>query len=540
MQTSDTTAFNSNTTSGNNPSIWIKTAFLPGTQTGAIELCPLSEPATTDVLIVGGGIAGLSTAYNLLLTGKKVIVVEDGFPGSGETGRTTAHLTYSLGERYTSLEQLFGEEKTRLIAQSHDAAIDWIRSTIEREQIECDLKTVDGYLFAHETDTEETVLGDCETLQKIGMPVSISNTAPGLRDGLTKRCLNYPGQAQFHPLLYLQGLTNAILRMGGQIYIRSRAEKISSEGATVNGHDVKADHIVIAANTAINNLVQLHTKQWPYRTYAIAVRIPKGSLQPALWWDTGDQDSIWMAPPYHYVRTQPENEEHDLLIVGGEDHRTGQEDKEDKTQEDRYRRLREWAEEHFDNLGETVAHWSGQTLYSIDGISFLGKNPGNENIYVITADCGNGMTSSTIGALLITDLINGRENPWKDVYDPSRAVINRHPGEYLHEVGDMIRQYGDWLTPGDQVTIEALRPGHGAVIRNGLKKIAVYRDENNKLHSWSAVCPHLGGILHWNEDEKSFDCPVHGSRFTGTGTVINGPANSDLSEVDPPKRAEAG
>lgn len=520
MRTPDS-PFTGDTTSGSNTTPWISSADQPVFE-------KLQEPLQTDVLIIGGGIAGLTTAYCLLQTGRKVTVVEDGFIGSGETGRTTAHLTYSLGDRYSDLEQEFGVQKARKIMESHRAAIDWIRDTVERERIACHLKTVDGYLFAHPSDTDETLDKELGAMQQIGAPVTLQTSIPGFKDGHHQRCLAFPGQAQFHPMLYLQGLTDAILRMGGAIYTQSHAADISAKGARVNGFEVSANHIVVAANTAINNLVRLHTKQWPYRTYAIAIRVPKDSIRPALWWDTGDQESIWMAQPYHYVRTEPESDAFDLLIVGGEDHRTGQEAKEEITQDERYARLRAWAEQHFDDLGDTVAHWSGQTLYAVDGISFIGRNPGDRNIYIITADCGNGMTSSTIGGMLITDLINGNENGWEEVYDPSRNVFKSAPGDYLHEIGNMTAQYTDWLTSGDDVDPEQLQRGQGAVVSRGLKKLAVYRDEKGVLHTCSAVCPHLGAIVHWNEGERSFDCPAHGSRFTGEGKAINGPAIGDL------------
>lgn len=521
---SDSAAFDSDQTSGNNPTAWTLSAPSPRFET-------LSAPHETEVLVIGGGIAGVSTAYNLLLSGKRVILVEDGFIGSGETGRTTAHLTYALGERYSELEKMFGENKTRRIADSHQAAISFIENAVNRERIDCHFRRANGYLFLHPSDGEQTLTDEIATLQRLGMPATIEAHTPVLSDGSTQRCIRFPQQAQFHPLRYLEGLCEAILRMGGTIFTQSKADNITPEGAEVNGIPVRAQHIVVATNTSVNNnhTLRLQVKQWPYRSYAIAARIPKGSIQPALWWDTGDRNSMWVARPYHYVRTETGTDGHDLLIVGGEDHRTGQEHAEKISQQERYHRLHAWAKQHFPGVGDIAAQWSGQTLYSVDGIGLIGRNPGTDNMYCITGDCGNGITHATIGAMLITDLINGKANEWEAVYNPNRTVLKHAPVDYLHEIGRMLHGYGSWLTAGDLNAIEALQPGQGSVIRQGLKKLAVYRDGSHRLHTCSAVCPHLGAILEWNDDERTFDCPAHGSRFTGEGKVINGPCNGDLS-----------
>lgn len=527
MQTSGSASFNGNITSGNNPSAWTITA--PETR-----FKPLSKDLETEVLVVGGGIAGITTAYNLLKSGRKVVLVEDGFIGSGETGRTTAHLTLSLGDRYLDFIDMFGEENARLIAESHQAAIRFIGKTAESEKIDCHFKTVDGYLFLHPSDEEETLDKEIEALQKLGVAATLESGTPGLIDGDSERCIRYAEQGQFHPLLFLHGLAEAIVQMGGEIYTRSRADKITPEGAEVNGFQIKAQHIVVTTNTPANynNTLRLQVKQWPYLTYAIAVSIPQGSIQPALWWDTGDQNSVWRSEPYHYVRTEPYSETHDLLIVGGEDHRTGQEDRDGLTYEERYQNLLDWAKSHFPGVEEVIAQWSGQTLYTIDGIGLIGRNPNTENMYIVTGDCGNGITHGVIGAMMITDLINGKENAWEALYNPNRTVSKKAPGDYLHELGNMMAQYGAWFTRGDQVIVSELKPGEGAVIRSGLRKLAVYRDLENEVHVCTAVCPHLGAILEWNSDEQTFDCPAHGSRFTGKGKVVNGPANADLKAVE--------
>lgn len=486
---------------------------------------------TTDVLIIGGGIAGISTAYNLAKSGKKVILVEDGYLGSGETGRTTAQITYALDDRYFDLEKNFGEAKTKIIAESHRKAIDWIEQTIQEENIDCHFKRVDGYLFLNATDKEESLDDEFESTQRMGLPTEMLYDIPDFIGNFRERSIKFPNQGQFHVIKYLKGMAAAILKYGGEIYTESRASDIDKNGAKVNGFEIKATDIVVATNTPVNDILTMHTKQWAYRSYVIAVKVPKGKLPYAMWWDTGNQDSKWITKPYHYVRLEPFDDENDLLISGGEDHKTGQADEENLPEEHRYAALVSWTKTHFPYFTEIVFKWSGQVMEPIDGLAFLGKNPGDDNIYIITGDSGNGMTHCTIGGLLISDLIQGEKNDWEEIYSPARMTL-KVGTDFISEVGSMAYKMAkDWVSADIDKPSE-LKNGEGGILSTGLKKIAVYRDENGKLHSCTAVCPHLGGVVQWNNDEKSFDCPLHGSRFTTDGTVINGPAISDLKKAD--------
>ncbi len=243
-------------------------------------------------------------------------------------------------------------------------------------------------------------------------------------------------------------------------------------------------------------------------------------MPAALYWDTAD--------PYHYIRiTEDADANFDLLIVGGEDHRTGQMDDAGL----RYQRLEQWTRERFPP-GEVTFRWSGQVQEPIDCLGFIGHNPmDRENVYIATGDSGQGMTHGTLAGLIITDLIIGRESPWARLYDPARISGVRDLGEFMKDGMTMALQYAKWLTPGDAETETAVPRGSGAVIRQGANKIAVYCDEEGHLHECSAVCPHLGGIVSWNEGEKSWDCPVHGSRFDCFGKVVNGPAKEDLEPI---------
>ncbi|HEX3767925.1 MAG TPA: FAD-dependent oxidoreductase, partial [Puia sp.] len=277
---------------------------------------PLKESITTDVVIVGGGLAGLSTAYCLASKGLKVVVVEDGEIGSGETGRTTAQLVTAYDDRYYHLASLFGEKNTKLIAESHKKAIDFVEKTIAKEHIHCDFERLNGYLFLHTNDDKDSLKKELEAATKAGIHVEELDKIPGLLkdDG---KCIMFPEQAQFHPIKYLYGLCKAIEKKGGLIYTKTHANKIDNTGiVTSKGHSVKARHIVIATNSPVNNKYAIHLKQNGYRTYVIASLIEKGTVKKALWWDTGDKEANPSVPPYHYVRIMDYNDKYDLLISG--------------------------------------------------------------------------------------------------------------------------------------------------------------------------------------------------------------------------------
>ena len=511
-------------TSGNHHSYWSESA-------GPLQFETLATDKITDVLVIGGGLAGVSAAYCLSKAGRRVILIEDGSLGSGETGRTTAHITYALDDRYYDLEKYFGEEKARLAAQSHKQALEWINSVVTLENIDCDFRRVDGHLFTDPTDKEENLDKELEATQRAGLPTEMVPSMPGFAPGKNQRAIRYPNQGQFHILKYLKGLADAIIRMGGEIYTNTHADSIDKTGARANGFSIRANHIVVATNTPVNDRLTMHTKQHAYRTYVIGAKIPKGALPYAMWWDTGNMDSKWVAKPYHYVRLEPMDDTHDLLIAGGEDHKTGQADEEHISESERYNRLESWTKSHFPYFSDIACKWSGQVMEPVDSLAYIGRNPGDENIYIITGDSGNGMTHCTLGGIIINDLITGNTNPWADLYDPSRITL-RTGVDYLKENSNMAyKMVKDWVTAGDVDEASQLPAGKGAIISKGLEKLAVYKDEAGTLHSCSAVCPHLGGVLQWNDDEKSFDCPLHGSRFTAYGTVINGPAICGLKKI---------
>ena len=496
-------------------SIWMATSNTPSQSR-------LQKSIRTDVCIIGAGIAGLTTAYLLGLEGRSVVVLDDGVIGGGMTGRTTAHLTNAFDDRYVEIEKLHGAEASRLTAESHTAAIDKIHEIVSKEKIDCEFQWVDGFLFGSTPDDLKLLDDELAASHRAGL-VGVEKVARApLASFDTGIALRFPRQAQFHPLKYMDGLARAILRDGGRIFGATHATKIEGgDGARIEtslGPVVTSEVVVVATNTPVNDRVAIHTKQAPYVTYAIGVVVPKGSVTRALYWDTGD--------PYHYVRLQSDNNSHDILIVGGEDHKTGQANDGDE----RYGRLEQWTRERFAKVGEVEFRWSGQVMEPVDGIAFIGPNPLDEdNVYIATGDSGQGMTHGTIAGILLTDLIQGRKNEWADLYSPSRIRLKSLP-EYAAENINVAAQYADFLTAGDIKSESELKPGEGAIMREGVSKIAVHRDESGQLHKLTAICPHLGCVVAWNSTEQTWDCPCHGSRFSAEGHVYQGPANIDLTK----------
>jgi glycine/D-amino acid oxidase-like deaminating enzyme/nitrite reductase/ring-hydroxylating ferredoxin subunit len=505
------------TDNGESVSVWMKTpdARVDGRLTTDLD---------ADVCVVGAGIAGITTAYLLSLEKKRVVVLDDGPVAGGETCRTTAHLVNAPDAWFTEIERLHGKKAARVAASSHTAAIDRIEEIVRREVIRCGFRRLDGYLFSEPGDSSEPLekelaatraagLSDVDLVDRV--PIETFRSGPALR---------FPRQGQFHVLEYIRGLVRALRKNGGRIYRQTHADEIegltdTSARVKTMGGTVRARAVIVATNTPVNDRLVMHTKQAPYRTYVIGARVRRGTVPSVLLWDTAD--------PYHYVRLQSMDRSHDLLIVGGEDHKTGQ--AEDMGR--RYRRLENWMRERFPSARKVEFRWSGQVMEPFDSLAFIGHNPlDKKSIFIATGFSGTGMTYGTIAGILLTDLVQGRRNEWAETFDPSRKTVGAGV-EFTQENLNVVAQYTDHITPGNVESTRNIKRGHGAVVRRGLGKSAVYRDEKGVLEAHSAICPHMGCVVRWNPGEKTWDCPCHGSRYHRDGHVLNGPANRGLSDA---------
>jgi glycine/D-amino acid oxidase-like deaminating enzyme len=365
--------------SGQTDSSWFSNLRRP------LRFSKLGQNISVDVAIVGGGIAGVTTAYLLSRSGRTVALLEDGYIGSGETGRTTAHITHALDDRYYNIEKKQGPKRARLAAESHTAAIDFIDHSVKEEGIDCDFERLNGFLFLDTSDKKSSLEKELKALKNLGISSARMITESPLESADISPCICFSDQAQFQPMQYLTEIAYSMsLHKGVQIFTETHALdikniKTDSIIKTDKGYSVTAQSIVLATNAPIVDKVsKIYDKQLAYRTYAIAARITKNSIPLALYWDTGDQKSKDHVKPYHYARIQKtDDKDHDLLIVGGEDHKTGISITKNDF-EAKFKRLESWMKKIFSVEGPVVYAWSGQVMEPLDGLAFIGPNPGKE------------------------------------------------------------------------------------------------------------------------------------------------------------------
>lgn len=498
-------------------SVWMDVEVAP-------DAASLEADHIADVAVVGAGIAGLSIAYELTLRGLTVVVLDRGIIAGGMTSRTTAHLAPVCDDSLAELLSMRGQELARGFQASQSAAVDRIEAIQQELGIDCEFRRLDGILFL-DPESDESVLEDeVSAAKEIGVAVKRGNGLP-LRTLEDRPFLRYSAQATFHPLKYLQGVAKALLEKGALLHANTAVVEVTETDDRVqlkleSGHTVSAAHAVIATNSPIHDLVALHTKQAPYRTYAMGFEIKAGTIDDALYWDTEE--------PYHYVRLTSGDDGKDILIVGGEDHKTGDADDADA----RFAALTSWIKTLVPELGAERYRWSGQVMDTLDYCGFIGREAGSERVLVSTGDSGQGITHGVVASLLIPDLILERENEYTAVYDPDRKPL-KAATTYVSENITAATNFTEYLAPGELSSVDELEPGQGAIIRRGLSKIAAYRTEGGDVIEKSAACTHLGCHLHWNSFEACWDCPCHGSHFAPDGSVLNAPAIGPLADVQP-------
>jgi hypothetical protein len=491
----------------------------------------LQRSAQADVVVIGSGIAGLSCAYELAARGRSVIVVDRGEIGSGMTARTTAHLASVLDDDFANLIKVRGLDCARQIYRSFLASINRVEEIHATESINCDFARVEGYWLLAANTPSSRLDEELEACEKIGVRVFDCREQTPLHTERLVRSLRFPAQARFHPSKYLAGLAACIKRKGGRLFANTCAEAVEEKQGrivvtTTEGHKLQAADVIVATNSPVNVQVPIHTKQAPYRSYAIAAKIPRGELPDALYWDTHD--------PYHYVRLQPHSERTNAVIIGGEDHKSGEADDGDK----RFTSLENWARDRLPKMGEVIHRWSGQCLEPADYVGFIGPSPDNEHIFVVSGDSGQGVTNGVIGGMMIADLLTIGSSPWNELYDPARKVGSNIAAFFTENMTPLVN-FTEYLSADGVTTVEKLKPGEGRIVRNGFQKIAACRDFDGKLHLHSASCTHLGCVVHWNSLEQCWDCPCHGSQFAPNGTALNGPAVSALEKIERSKKHQA-
>ncbi|MBA2664663.1 MAG: FAD-dependent oxidoreductase [Bradymonadaceae bacterium] len=471
-----------------------------------------------DVVVVGAGITGLTTALKLKRKGLSVALLERNFVGAGTSGRTTAHLTALIDARFRVLEQSFGPKEARLVAGAMTGAIARVEGFVHELAIACDFERVPGYFYAESADGAAEVEAEMQAARRAGLAIEAAAGVP--LPFATTAGFVVAQQAQFQPIAYLDALAGAVDGQGSHVFEQTGVVDFEDGEPcmvhTTHGR-LRARHVVLATHTPLG-INALHTAVAPYRSYVMVVRT-HGALCEGLFWDT--------ASPYNYTRRYS-RERADVVIVGGKDHKTGH----SQDERESYRALDAYVSERFD-VAEVLYRWSGQFYEPVDGLPFIGRSPLAEHVFVATGFSGDGMTLGTLSAMILADTLLEQPNPYAELFRATRVKPVAGARSFLKENFDVARRFvWDRLSANQRQKLDKLTPGDGVVLRGGKNPIAIHRDESGELQAMSAVCPHMKCIVAWNRAENTWDCPCHGARYAQDGSILEGPPLSGLRRFD--------
>lgn len=481
------------------------------------------EDATYDVIIVGAGITGLTTALFLQERGKKCLILEANNIGFGTTSATTAHLNTVLDTTYNDITKGFGKESAELIAKGAKQAIALIKRNVDHYKINCDFEYKEGFLFANNEEEVKALDDIFDGLEKVGIEASITDSIPAPMPFV--KAIKFPEQAQFHPVNYLLALTEAFTESGGIIredaLVTNVEDKDDIQEVYVGENTIYRAAKVVYATHIPPGLNILDFKCAPYRTYVLGIELNDETQYPeALVYDCEE--------PYHYLKTIY-LDDRKIMLVGGNDHKTGHDDNADRN----FTELEAYVRNHYD-VSNIPYKWSSQYYEPADGLPYIGKFPGsNENIYVATGFGGNGMIYGTLAGHIIADLIVSGESAYAALLSPSRIKPVAAFKNFVKENADVIKHFiADRLSVESLDEFADLSKEEGRVIKYQEEHLAIYKDEYGALKALSPVCPHAGCIVSWNTAEKSWDCPCHGARYDTDGKLLNGPSTKPLKRID--------
>lgn len=496
---------------------WSQTAHLPRFES-------LSSDLQVDVVIIGGGLTGLTAAHLFKQAGAKVALLERSRCAGADTGRTTAHLTYVTDERLNHLVDTFGRDGAKAFWEAGIAAIDHISEIQRNQKIDCEFAWVPGFLHGRIKNSDSK---DRESLEKDAQLAREMDFDARFLDStgyIARPAVRFANQAKFHPLKYLSALASGIPGKGSYIFEQTESGEIESKPLTIHAgkFKVRCEYLFIATHTPLLGKTGLlsgtafQSKLALYTSYVLGARLPKGLVPQALYWDTTD--------PYFYLRIDPKPD-HDYAIFGGEDCKTGQEDDANTV----FSRLEKTLKEVLPQA-DIRDRWLGQVVETNDGLPFIGENEGQQ--FIATGFCGNGFTLGTLSAVMARDRYLGKNNPWFDLFRVDRKKFHGGAWRYITENLDypyyMLR---DRMARAEGSSLDDLKLGQGAILKLNGKKVAAYRDSAGKVTTLSPVCTHLKCIVRWNDAGQTWDCPCHGSRFKPTGEVFSGPAEAPLEKV---------
>lgn len=504
---------------GQHEPIWLDTT--PETDYGALD-----DKVSVDTAVIGGGIAGITTAFELRNAGQSVALLERDRLLRWVTGHTTAKLTSLHGLIYAHLCDHFGQQRARQYADANEAAIDRIEGTVQKHDIDCGFVRTPAYTYVESKDGRQKIREEVEAARNLGLPASSVESTELPYD--VEAAVEFADQARFHPRQYLLELARKIPGAESHIFEETTVQDVTDGTPCRVETDrgvVVADDVVIGSHFPIRDPALYFARLLPKRSYVVGARL-----------GTDPPEGMYYDPeePYFSVRPQP-NDDESMVLIGGQNHRTGHGD----STRDHYRRLERQARERFD-IESIEYRWATQDYVAIDGVPFVGRlAPQMSHLYVATGFGGWGMTNATAGGRLLSDLILDRENSYRSVYQPTRLHLGASTGRLLsHNTHAMKHRIGDRIGEQDQPDRSRLDREEAAVFTEQGDPVAAYRDDAGELHAVSAVCPHMGCLVSWNDGEKSWDCPCHGSRFDIDGTVLDTPAVDDLNQYERPVQGE--
>jgi glycine/D-amino acid oxidase-like deaminating enzyme/nitrite reductase/ring-hydroxylating ferredoxin subunit len=484
--------------------------------TPATQYPSLDEEIETDVVIIGGGITGLTAAYVLKQKGKKVAVVEADKIAEGVTGHTTAKITSLHTLIYDQLVKRFGTDKARLYGDAQETALEFISSLVKEHKIDCDFRKVPAYTFAWDENQEYKVKQEAEVALSLGLPASfVKETDLPFK---TKGAVRFDNQARFHPRKYLLSIARLIPDRNNYIFENTRALDVKEgsviEVVTQNGK-ITARDVIVATNYPVLNKGGFFTRLTPMRSYVLGV-----------YSDSSIPDAMYISSdsPVYSIRKQP-TPKGDMVIITGEEHKTG----ETSDTKYYYEHLKKMTEKLI-GISSVDYFWSTQDAYSIDSTPYIGRfTPHSKNLYIASGFMGWGMTNGTVAGILLSDMITGNKNKWEAVFDPSRREQVQSAKKFVNQNISVAKEFiKGKINKSKKMNAEIIERGKGEVIRKDGKDIAVYKDEEGNVMCLSAACTHMGCTINFNNAEKSWDCPCHGSRFDVNGEVLHGPATKPL------------